>query len=335
MFRGPPHWLGNAQSTPDNSNAIKFKLTFLNDFSSTTNALRFQVRFLDSVFWWREHGNRLWMTEQHQWANIISSPAVTCQAPIKRLSPIQKQTLLNAYRGQHRNSQEKLWKCCFCNKVIFKKCTSWILFLKCCSFKEIFENLFKGRTVGTDFLCTPSLNRTPCANYVSCHSNKSFTCSSTLCCNVKLLLVKSKTSDLHAHELYSNSIISQAVLPPRPRITKHHRGGFLVWKAEQGFHAPEFIARTNKAVMGGWSDCTNDTATGTSIPLSQWFSNFFWSRTICVSRTVITYHLVPGKVNVPNIIRSKVWKTRIDTNPTWAKWLWEILMAIIRKQQEK
>jgi len=26
--------------------------------------------------------------------------------------------------------------------------------------------------------------------------------------------------------------------------------------------------------------------------------------------------LVPGKVNEPNIVRSKVWKTRIDTNAT-------------------
>ena len=69
--------------------------------------------------------------------------------------------------------------------------------------------------------------------------------------------------------------------------------------------------------------------------VTQWFSNFFWSRTICVSHTVITYHLVPGKVNVPNIMRSKVWKTRIDTNATWTKWLWEILMAIFRKQQGK
>ena len=61
----------------------------------------------------------------------------------------------------------------------------------------------------------------------------------------------------------------------------------------------------------------------------------FWSRIICGSRTVITNHLVPGKVNVPNIIRSKVWKTRIDTNATWKKWLWEILIAIFRKQQGK
>jgi len=59
--------------------------------------------------------------------------------------------------------------------------------------------------------------------------------------------------------------------------------------------------------------------------LNQWFSNVFWSRTICGSRTVTTYHLVPGKVNVPNIIRSKVGKTRIDTNATWTKWPWEIL----------
>jgi len=64
---------------------------------------------------------------------------------------------------------------------------------------------------------------------------------------------------------------------------------------------------------------------GKKISLHQWFSNIFWSRTICVSLTVITYHLVPGKVNVPNIVRSKVWKTRIDTNATWTKWLWEIL----------
>ena len=71
----------------------------------------------------------------------------------------------------------------------------------------------------------------------------------------------------------------------------------------------------------------------TAHALDQWFSNFFWSRIICVSRTVITYHLVPGKVNVPNIIRSKVWKTRIDANATWTKWLWQILMAIFRKQQ--
>jgi len=45
--------------------------------------------------------------------------------------------------------------------------------------------------------------------------------------------------------------------------------------------------------------------------LKQWFSNLFWSRTICGSRTVITYHLVPRKVNVPNIIRSKVWKPEL------------------------
>jgi len=43
-----------------------------------------------------------------------------------------------------------------------------------------------------------------------------------------------------------------------------------------------------------------------AIRLEQWFSNFFWSRTICVSRTVIMHHLAPEKVNVPNIIRSKV-----------------------------
>ena len=73
----------------------------------------------------------------------------------------------------------------------------------------------------------------------------------------------------------------------------------------------------------------------TAEPLEQWFSNYFWSRTICVSRTVIMYHLAPEKVNVPNIIRSNVWKTRIDTNATWTKCLWEILMAVFRKQQGK
>jgi len=42
--------------------------------------------------------------------------------------------------------------------------------------------------------------------------------------------------------------------------------------------------------------------------LSQWFPNFFWSRTICGSYSVSTYHLVPGKVNVQNIVWYKVWK---------------------------
>jgi len=45
---------------------------------------------------------------------------------------------------------------------------------------------------------------------------------------------------------------------------------------------------------------------------NEWFLIFFWSRTIRRSRTVITYHLVPGKLNLSNIIRSKVWRTRID-----------------------
>jgi len=67
-----------------------------------------------------------------------------------------------------------------------------------------------------------------------------------------------------------------------------------------------------------------------SLLFCQRFQNFFWSRTICGSRTITTYHLVPGKVNVPNIIRSKVWKTRNDTNATWRKWLWESIMAIFR-----
>jgi len=48
----------------------------------------------------------------------------------------------------------------------------------------------------------------------------------------------------------------------------------------------------------------------------QWFPNFISSRTICGSRTVSTYHLVTGKLNLTNIIRSKVLKTRIDTIST-------------------
>jgi len=56
---------------------------------------------------------------------------------------------------------------------------------------------------------------------------------------------------------------------------------------------------------------------------------------ICGFRAATTYHLVPGKHDVPNIIRSKVWKNRIDTNAAWAKWLWEIIMAIFRNQQGK
>ena len=42
--------------------------------------------------------------------------------------------------------------------------------------------------------------------------------------------------------------------------------------------------------------------------LSQWFPNFFWSRTNCGSYGVSTYHLVPGSVNGQNIVWSKVWK---------------------------
>jgi len=69
--------------------------------------------------------------------------------------------------------------------------------------------------------------------------------------------------------------------------------------------------------------------------LSQWFPNLLGLRTICGSRTVSTYHFAPGKVNVPNIIRSNIWKTKIDTNATWRKWLWESVMAIFRNQQGK
>jgi len=43
-----------------------------------------------------------------------------------------------------------------------------------------------------------------------------------------------------------------------------------------------------------------------------WFPTLLWSHTNCGPRTVTTHHLTPGKLNIPNIIRSKVWKTRID-----------------------
>jgi len=36
----------------------------------------------------------------------------------------------------------------------------------------------------------------------------------------------------------------------------------------------------------------------------QWFLNFFWSHTICGPHNVTTCHLVPGKLNLPNIIQS-------------------------------
>jgi len=32
--------------------------------------------------------------------------------------------------------------------------------------------------------------------------------------------------------------------------------------------------------------------------LHQWFPKFFWSRTICWSRTATSYQLVPGKLNL-------------------------------------
>jgi len=41
-------------------------------------------------------------------------------------------------------------------------------------------------------------------------------------------------------------------------------------------------------------------------------------------------HLVPEKLNLPNIIRSNVWQTRLDANSAWTTWLWEIIMAIFR-----
>jgi len=66
----------------------------------------------------------------------------------------------------------------------------------------------------------------------------------------------------------------------------------------------------------------------------QWFPNFISSRTICGSRTASTYHLVPGKLYLPNIIRWKVWKTRIDTIWTWMQQLWEIIMPIFTSTME-
>jgi len=53
------------------------------------------------------------------------------------------------------------------------------------------------------------------------------------------------------------------------------------------------------------------------VELEQWFPNFFSSRTIRGTNTVTTYHPSPGKLNLPNIIWSKVQKTRIDTNAMW------------------
>jgi len=50
--------------------------------------------------------------------------------------------------------------------------------------------------------------------------------------------------------------------------------------------------------------------------LDQWFPNFFSSPTICGTHSVTTYHLTPGKLNQPNIIRFKFWKTGIDTDVT-------------------
>ena len=59
--------------------------------------------------------------------------------------------------------------------------------------------------------------------------------------------------------------------------------------------------------MHGWW-LVSGLASSFLFALSQWFPNFFWSRTICGSYSVSTYHLVPGKVNVQNIIWSNVWK---------------------------
>jgi len=62
-------------------------------------------------------------------------------------------------------------------------------------------------------------------------------------------------------------------------------------------------------------------------------SQTFDSVTICGSRTVTTYQLVPGKLNLPKNIRSKVWKTKINTKATGTKWMREIITAIFKNQQ--
>jgi len=51
--------------------------------------------------------------------------------------------------------------------------------------------------------------------------------------------------------------------------------------------------------------------------LVQRFRNFFWSRTICGPYIFTIHHLkhlIAVKLILPNIIRSKVWQTRLDTN---------------------
>jgi len=58
--------------------------------------------------------------------------------------------------------------------------------------------------------------------------------------------------------------------------------------------------------------------------INQWFSNFFWSRAVCGSCTVRTYHLVLEKFNLPNIIRSKVCKNQNWHNFEINKMSWRI-----------
>ena len=50
-------------------------------------------------------------------------------------------------------------------------------------------------------------------------------------------------------------------------------------------------------------------------------------------RTVTTYNLVSRKLVWSNFIRSKVWKTRIDTNAIRTKCLWETIMVIFNNNQ--
>ena len=49
--------------------------------------------------------------------------------------------------------------------------------------------------------------------------------------------------------------------------------------------------------------------------LSQWFPNFFSSRTIWGIHTFTTYHLTPGKLNLTNIMQSKLGKPELTHMP--------------------
>jgi len=64
--------------------------------------------------------------------------------------------------------------------------------------------------------------------------------------------------------------------------------------------------------------------------LSQWFPNFFWSRTICGSYSVSTYHLVPGKAKCAKyrLIKS------LEIVSTWTKSLREFLLLFSMPTRE-